>query len=243
MKEYIIKIKGLEIPYCIKNYKKSTSIKIYFKEDKLTITKSPYVPIKEAEKLIYKNEEKIYEQYKKILEQKGTKKSNWESGQTILYKGELYTIDVSYHDENKVKINIEPETKIFRIVMSKKCIGQEEQYVKKVILQLFKRNTENILYEKLPYWSEKTNISYKVAKVRDAKSKYGSCNTKTKVIHFTSRLVMLKDEAIDAVIVHELCHIVHPNHSKDFYKLVESFIPNYKEIDKYLKECSKYIRM
>ena len=65
---------------------------------------------------------------------------------------------------------------------------------------------------------------------------------KTKELHFTSRLVMLKDEAIDAVIVHELCHIVHPNHSKDFYKLVERYIPNYKEIDQYLKINSKYIR-
>ena len=54
---------------------------------------------------------------------------------------------------------------------------------------------------------------------------------------------MLKNEAIDAVIVHELCHIIHPNHSKDFYKLVESYIPNYKQLDKYLKECSKYVRM
>ena len=79
-------------------------------------------------------------------------------------------------------------------------------------------------------------------KVRDAKTKYGSCIPKTKALHFTSRLVMLKDEAIDAVIVHELCHIVHPNHSKDFYKLVERYIPNYKEIDRYLKKSSKYIR-
>ena len=52
---------------------------------------------------------------------------------------------------------------------------------------------------------------------------------------------MLKEEAIDAIIVHELCHIVHPNHSKYFYNLVETYIPNYKEIDKYLKENSKLI--
>ena len=73
------------------------------------------------------------------------------------------------------------------------------------------------------------------------KQKYGSCIPKTKALHFSSRLVMLKEEAIDAIIVHELCHIVHPNHSKDFYNLVESYIPNYKEIDKYLKENSKLI--
>ena len=102
-------------------------------------------------------------------------------------------------------------------------------------------NTEAILQEKLLYWSKKTNITYNSVKVRDAKTKYGSCTPKTKALHFSSRLVMLKEEAIDAIIVHELCHIVHPNHSKYFYNLVETYIPNYKEIDKYLKENSKLI--
>ena len=52
---------------------------------------------------------------------------------------------------------------------------------------------------------------------------------------------MLPEKAIDAVIVHELCHIIHPNHSKNFYELVEKYIPNYKEIDKYLKRNNKLI--
>lgn len=47
---------------------------------------------------------------------------------------------------------------------------------------------------------------------------------------------MLPENAIDAVIVHELCHIVHPNHSKQFYNLVKKYIPDYEEIDKYLKK-------
>ena len=62
-----------------------------------------------------------------------------------------------------------------------------------------------------------------------------------KALHFSSRLVMLPKKAIDAVIVHELCHIVHPNHSKNFYELVEKYIPNYKQIDKYLKKNGKLI--
>lgn len=243
MKNYIVKIKDLEIPYYIKNYKKSKSIKVYFKDDKLTITKSPYIPIREAEKLIYRNEEKIYNEYKKIIKQKETRKTNWQNGQTILYKGILYTINVVYHNEDNVSVTIDQELKVFKISMSKKCVGQEEQYIKKVILELFKRNTQNILHERLPYWSKITNIKYTSVKVRDAKTKYGSCIPKTRALHFTSRLVMLKDEAIDAVIVHELCHILQPNHSKEFYKLVEEYISNYKELDRYLKECSKFIRI
>ena len=87
---YLVKIKDLEIPFCIKNYKTSKSIKLYFKENILTVTKSPYISKKEVEKLIRKNEEKIYEEYKKILELKRLKEEQWQIGQTILYKGEKY---------------------------------------------------------------------------------------------------------------------------------------------------------
>ena len=243
MKQYILKIKDLEIPYVIKNYKRSKTIKIIFKEDIMTITKSPYVPIRDAEKFIHKNEKRIYEEYKKIFEEKKQKKSNWGNGQTILYNGEKYTIDVSYYDENIIRISIDKDLKIFKIHMPDKCKTSEDLYIKKVILQLFKKNILNILNERIPYWSRITNIKYKEFKVRDAKTKYGSCIPKTKSLHFSARLIMLKDEAIDAVIVHELCHIVHPNHSKDFYNLIENFIPNYKELDKYLKQMSKYVRM
>lgn len=240
--QYILKIKDLEVPFCIKNYKTSKSIKIYFKQDMLTITKSPYVPKREVEKLLQKNKEKIYEEYKKIAELKRLNMGRWQTGQIVLYHGEEYIINISYDDKNRISIRIDEENKKFKIILPKEIQKEEEEtYIKKVVRKLFKENTEMILKERLPYWSNKTNISYNNVKVRDAKTKYGSCIPKTKALHFSSRLVMLKKEAIDAIIVHELCHIVHPNHSKDFYNLVETYIPNYKEIDKYLKKNSKMI--
>lgn len=242
--QYILKIKDLNIPFCIKNYKTSKLIKIYFKQDMLIVTKSPYVPKREVEKLIDKNKEKIYEEYKKIEELKRLNKKSWQTGQTILYNGEEYIINISYNDKNKIIIKIDEENKIFKIILQNQIQKEEEkEYIKKAVIKLFKENTEKILQQRLPYWSKITNISYNSVKVRDAKTKYGSCIPKTKALHFSSRLVMLKKEAIDAIIVHELCHIVHPNHSKEFYNLVKNYIPNYKEIDKYLKLNSKMIEI
>lgn len=240
--QYVLKIKDLNVPFCIKNYKTSKSIKIYFKQDMLVITKSPYVPKREVEKLLQKNKEKIYEEYKKIQELKRLNKRIWETGQTILYNGQEYVVNILYHEKNRINIKIDEENKAFKINLSKQIKKEEEEvYIKKAVRKLFKENTEKILQEMLPYWSIITNISYNSVNVRDAKTKYGSCIPKTKALHFSSRLVMLKKEAIDAIIVHELCHIVHPNHSKDFYNLVETYIPNYKEIDRYLKMNSKKI--
>ena len=163
-------------------------------------------------------------------------------GQTILYHGEEYIIYTTYNQKDIIRVKIEEKDKIFKIRLPKQIQKEEEDYyIKKAVRQLFKENTEAILQERLPYWSRKTNISYNSVKVKDAKTRYGSCVPSKKALNFTSRLVMLKKEAIDAVIVHELCHIVHQNHSKEFYELVEKYIPNYKEIDKYLKRNSKDI--
>lgn len=240
--KYILKIKEFEIPFCIKNYKTSKSIKIYFKEDCLVVTKSPYVLKREVDRIIKQSEEKIYEEYKKIRELKPLNKRRWETGQNILYHGEEYTINKIHHQQSVVRIRIDEENKTFKIILPNQILKDEEEiYIRKAVRKLFKENTELILKEKLIYWSKITNISYNSVKVRDAKTKYGSCIPKTKALHFSSRLVMLKKEAIDAIIVHELCHIVYPNHSKNFYNLVESYIPNYKEINKYLKNNSKMI--
>ena len=240
--QYIVKIKDVDIPFELKNYKTSKTIKIYFKEDKIVITKSPYVPKKEAEKFIMQNQDKVYEHYKKILENKTRYTDKWKTGDRLLYNGEEYVINFDYHEKNTIKLDIDFINKVFNIIISENAEKKElEEDIRKLILKLFKNNTEVILQERLPYWSRTMNIDYKSFKVRDAKTKYGSCKPKSKELHFTSRLIMLKNEAIDAVIVHELSHIIYPNHSKKFYQLVQQYIPNYKELDRYLKEKSKQV--
>lgn len=240
--EDILKIKDLKIPFCIKNYKTAKSIKLYFKEDILTVTKSPYIPKKEVDRLIRLNEQKIYEEYKKIKELKDSKRGRWNTDEIISYEGEEYMIDVSYHNKDIVRVRLEKEEKKFCIYLPNEIQKDEElSYIKKAVRILFKDNTYAVLQERLPYWSKITNISYNSVKVRDAKTKYGSCVPAKRALHFSSRLIMLPQEVIDAVIVHELCHIIQPNHSKEFYKLVEKYIPDYKEIDKYLKKNSNLI--
>lgn len=174
---------------------------------------------------------------KKYYNKKKKKTKDGKIGKSILYKGENYTINNVKHEKDVISIRIDEKNKIFKIFLPIQMKKEEEDYwIQKTIRKLFKDNTEAIIATKLPYWSNVTKIKYKSVKVRDAKTRYGSCATKTKDLHFSSRLVMLPQYAIDAVIVHELCHIVHPNHSKQFYDLVKKYIPNYEEIDKYLKK-------
>ena len=70
-------------------------------------------------------------------------------------------------------------------------------------------------------------------KISNARTRFGSCSYKNS-INFSWRLMLYPPEAVDYVVVHELAHIRHKNHGKEFYALVESVLPDYKERRKML---------
>ena len=88
----------------------------------------------------------------------------------------------------------------------------------------------------LQYQRFEENIPLYRLKVRKMKTRWGVCNRKSKTITLNTELLRYCYEAIDYVIIHELCHLIHFNHSKDFWNLVSKYCPNYKPIQKLLKE-------
>ncbi len=70
---------------------------------------------------------------------------------------------------------------------------------------------------------------------RDQKTRWGSCSSRG-TLSFNWRLMLAPPAILDYVVVHELCHLEHMNHSKDFWQCVEIILPDYKERRKWLKE-------
>lgn len=95
----------------------------------------------------------------------------------------------------------------------------------------------NIYEEKLNHWYNifEENIPVPNLKIRKMTSRWGVCNIKNKNITLNLELSKYDIKALDYVIVHELSHFIHPNHSKKFWSLVSKYYPNYKEVRKYLK--------
>ena len=237
-----LKIKEIEIPIDIKSYKNSKSIKIYFKGNTLKITKPKRISIKSVLKIIKQDEEKLYNKYKQILASEISTIKQWKTNEKIYYKGEELTIVRNISNTTRLTINLKEEQKQIIITLPEE-INQEQskKHIDKLIKKLLKANTEAVIAERLPYLSKITQIDYNEVKVRDAITRYGSCMPSKKNLYFSSRLIMLPLDKIDAIIVHELCHMKHKYHNKEFYDLVAKYIPNYREIDKWLKINGKII--
>lgn len=78
------------------------------------------------------------------------------------------------------------------------------------------------------------NVNPASIKITGAKTRFGSCSGKN-ALCFSWRVMSYPEKAIDYVVVHELAHIIHHDHSKNFWKTVEKYMPDYKEAEKILK--------
>ena len=72
-------------------------------------------------------------------------------------------------------------------------------------------------------------------KIRNMKSRWGSCQPQRGIITLNARMIAAPREAIEYVVVHEFAHFIHPNHSKEFYTLVEQLMPDWKTRKKMLQ--------
>lgn len=107
----------------------------------------------------------------------------------------------------------------------------------KTLNKYLSKYIEKIYKERLEYNYNlfKENIPYPNLKIRKMTTRWGVCNTKTHNITLNLELSKYKTIYLDYVIIHELSHLIHPNHSKNFWLLVEKYCPNYKEIRKSMR--------
>ena len=89
----------------------------------------------------------------------------------------------------------------------------------------------------LDNWYQKfeENIPYPKLRIRKMKTRWGVCNRKNNTVTLNSDLIRYPKSCLDYVIVHELSHFVHFDHSKQFWNQVSKYYPQYKETRKYLK--------
>ncbi|MCR5484230.1 MAG: M48 family metallopeptidase [Clostridiales bacterium] len=105
-----------------------------------------------------------------------------------------------------------------------------------------KRLTElarRVIPEKVKHYSKIMGLTPTGVKITSAHSRFGSCSGKNSLC-FSYILMRYPDEAIDYVVVHELAHIKHHNHSRSFYSLVGKYMPDYREREKLLRGTPEF---
>ena len=95
-----------------------------------------------------------------------------------------------------------------------------------------------VIPERVRYYAPMIGVTYGKITIRHQKTRWGSCSSEGN-LSFNCLLMLAPLEVIDSVIVHELCHRIYMNHSRDFYKLVRSVYPDYDRCNRWLKDNLK----
>ena len=98
-----------------------------------------------------------------------------------------------------------------------------KRWAKKMQMEIF----QEICKEIYPLF-QPLGVKYPLIKIRCMKSRWGSCQPQKGIITLNGKMIAAKREAIEYVVLHEFTHFIHPNHSKDFYGLVEQLMPDWK---------------
>lgn len=207
--------KDYEVVVTRKRGQRNTYLRV--KEDlKIYVTTNLITPMFEIEKFIKENQKSIVNMISK-MEKRVDKKSRF------IYLGKEY--DVIYTTMQGVSLG---EEKVF---MNKSLTKEDlDKWYKKEATKLFQEHLDSC------YNRFSRKIPYPTLTIRKMTTRWGVCNTKDHRVTLNLELMKKPIYCLDYVIIHELSHLIHANHSKAFWALVEENCKEYKQIKKILKE-------
>lgn len=101
-------------------------------------------------------------------------------------------------------------------------------------LILYKQKAKKIISERAVLYAKQMGVNFASVKINNARKRWGSCSHKNH-LNFGWKLILQPLEIVDYVVIHELAHIIHKNHSQEFWRLVAVFCPEFKMLRKKLK--------
>ena len=187
---------------------------IRFKNNVIAVSTSYFVTNKQIVKLLDNNHEFL----EKVIKKSNQKEENVKNHIILGEKYDIIIMDnIEEIDYQNRKIYIE-------------SISKYDSLIKRETQKLFEsrlRYNYDLFEEKIPFPS---------LRIRKMTTRWGVCNRRDIRVTLNSELFKYGIEELDYVIIHELSHLVHFNHSKEFWSLVEKYCSNYKKIRKKLKE-------
>lgn len=118
--------------------------------------------------------------------------------------------------------------------------GLNEEELKNNLKKFYISSCRKVIEERIKPYQKQLRVKHKGFDIVESTKQWGSCNSDKKLT-FNYRLAMAPVEVIDYLIVHELCHILHMNHDRSFWRLVGSILPDYKKSQDYLMKYGYYM--
>ncbi|QUE32023.1 M48 family metallopeptidase [Francisella philomiragia] len=214
-------------------YKNVKNLKISLSKDGLITVVSPKgIAKKEILELLQTKKAWIDKQTQRLQNNQRFDYNNYSlnDGDLIYFLGREYPIQVIQSKHNVVNYYDD----YIEFLLNPSVISNKE--FKLQLLEEFYRDQADIILNNLvAKYLKITNQEINRVTIKKTKTRWGSCNYIKKTINLNFNLILRDIEAIEYVVLHEIAHLTHPNHSKEFYNYISCYMPDWKVREKRLK--------
>ena len=156
------------------------------------------------------------------------KPKEYVDGEAFAYLGRNYRLKCAKGVEESVKL------KSGYLNVTTKNGQRNSEHLKAVVEQWYRTKALSRLIDKTRRYSAILKVEPTSINLKDYKAMWGSCSPKG-VVSYNWRIILAPHKIVDYIVVHELCHLIEPNHSSKYWKQVRSVIPDYENSKEWLK--------
>ena len=214
----------MKTEYTLIRAKRKTMV-IQVKPDGTVVVRAPMKLAKrEIDRFVQQKEEWITAHREELLRQKQNKEQFFLSDGNLPLLGELLPIE--YTQEKKAFYH---EGTFFLREGSEQELGAQA-------VEIYRTIAREELIKRVAFYAPKLGVQPAGIRINGAKGRWGSCSGKNR-LNFSWRLMLVPEHCVNYVVVHELCHILHHDHSRAFWQEVERFFPDWRECREQLAEA------
>ncbi|SRR5258708_7163650 len=207
------------------------SVALIVSPDATLIVRAPlHAPIELIENFIAKKWKWIYEKLTEARNRPKILAKKFIVGEEFLFLGQSFSLKIATVD------NIEINER--EIIFPQKYIAR----AKENLINWYRREAFYYLRQRAAECAKLMDASYGKIKITSAQKRWGSCSSKG-TLNFSWRLILAPKEIVDYVVVHELAHLKHHNHSHKFWAEVKLVLPNYRQQEKWLKDNGHFLNV
>ena len=219
---------SLEVLIEYTNRKRTISLQL--KDNKIIIKAPRTVSRKNLDEVIQKKQKWIKQRAILDFKEQNLRNRKFIDNETFYFKGNEYHLSLIWGGKEEVKI-----VDGLLLVTLKDNRSIDSKNVKSLIEDWYVRESAKILNTRTYEFAKKMKVRPKGITVKNYVSKWGSCTAKNK-ISYNWRIIMAPDCIVDYLIIHELCHIIEHNHSKNFWNYVGTYCEDFQKKRKWLRE-------
>ncbi|WP_026695191.1 M48 family metallopeptidase [Peribacillus kribbensis] len=215
-------------------YKNRTSFSITIDSYLNVVVQAPKgTSEKQVIRLLEGNWGKIQQTLDEMRERlQGPQEKVYDPGEGFLYLGRTYPIQI-FHDEKVIQDGVVFDGNELRITVKRR----EDERIRQALKRFYYQQCKALVAKSIQNWQGHFKMKPRSIKINDSTKTWGTCDFKQQLT-FNWKLAMAPQKVIDYVVVHEMCHMVHLNHDRSFWRLVGKTMPDYKEQENWLSASS-----